>query len=155
MAFIGRIAALQLMAAMLALVVMGSITVADVALKYLFARPIAGAYDVIESLLPVVVFMGLPATLLRRQNIAIDLIDGLVGPDHARTLIRIADAAMLAMLALLLAAMWSPAVQALEFGDRKLELGLPVVVVWAAAMLGLAGCVLVAAGLCLNPKKPS
>lgn len=78
-----RIASVQLAAAMLALAVMGAVTVADVALKYLFSRPIAGAYDLVESLLPVVVFNGLPATLLRRQNIVIDLVDHLAGPSRA------------------------------------------------------------------------
>ena len=43
---------------------------------------------------------------------------------------------MLAMLALLAYAMVAPALQALDYGDRKLELGLPLWVVWAGAMAG-------------------
>ena len=64
MRLVSRIASVQLAVAMLALVVMGSVTVADVVLKYVFSRPIAGAYVVVESLLPLVVFNGLPAALL-------------------------------------------------------------------------------------------
>lgn len=129
---------------MLALAVMGSVTVADVALKYLFSRPIAGAYDLVESLLPVVVFNGLPATLLRRQNIAIDLVDNMAGPRGRRLLVGLADLVMLAILGLIAWAMVAPALQSLDYGDRKLELGLPVWVVWAGAMVGMAGSLLAA-----------
>lgn len=139
-----RIAAVQLAVAMLALAAMGSMTVADVALKYLFSHPIPGAYDLVESLLPVVVFNGLPATLLRRQNIVIDLVDHLAGPRRTRWLVGAADLAMLAVLALVACAMVAPALQALDYGDRKLELGLPLWAVWAGAMVGMAGSVLAA-----------
>ena len=151
MRVVSRIAAVQLVAAMLALVVMGSVTVADVALKYLFSQPITGAYDVVESLLPVVIFNGLPATLLRRQNIAIDLVDHLAGPRRTRLLVAAADVVMLAMLALIAWAMVAPALQAMEYGDRKLELGLPVWVIWAGALIGMAGSVLVAVALVARP----
>lgn len=144
MRVIQRIAAVQLAAAMLALAVMGSVTVADVALKYLFSQPIPGAYDVVESLLPVVIFNGLPATLLRRQNIAIDLVDNMAGPRGTRLLVALADLVMLAILGLIAWAMVAPALQSLDYGDRKLELGLPVWVVWAGAMVGMAGSVLAA-----------
>ncbi len=144
MRVVQRVAAVQLGAAMLALTVMGSVTVADVVLKYLFSRPIAGAYDLVESLLPVVVFNGLPATLLRRQNIAIDLVDHPAGPRGTRLLIAVADLVMVAMLGLIAWAMVAPALQALEYGDRKLELGLPVWVVWAGALVGMAGSMLAA-----------
>ncbi len=144
MRLVSRIASLQLAAAMLALVAMGSVTVADVFLKYVFSQPIAGAYDLVESLLPVVVFNGLPATLLRRQNIVIDLIDHVAGPRRTRFLTAAADGVMLVVLALIAGAMVAPAIQALRYGDRKLELGLPLFVVWAAAILGMAGSVMVA-----------
>jgi len=150
MAVISRLAAVQLAAAMLALAVMGSVTVADVFMKYLFSRPILGAYDLVESLLPVVVFNGLPATLLRRQNIVIDLVDHLAGPGRTRLLVAAADLVMLAVLAVIAYAMVAPALQALDYGDRKLELGLPVWVVWAGAMVGVAGSVLAALAVVLR-----
>jgi len=150
MRLVSRMASVQLVIAMLALVVMGSVTVADVFLKYVFSRPIAGAYDVIESLLPVVIFHGLPSTLLRRQNIVIDLVDHVAGPRRTRLLMALADAVMLAMLALIAWAMVAPALQALDYGDRKLELGLPVYIVWIAAILGIVGCVIVALAMLIR-----
>lgn len=150
MRLVTRIAGLQLMLAMVALVAMGAVTVADVFLKYVFSRPVAGAYDLVESLLPVVIFYGLPATLLRRQNIAIDLIDQVASAGIVRFLKLAADAVMLAVLVAFAWAMVSPALQALDYGDRKLELGLPLIVVWAAAIIGIAGAVLVAATVLLR-----
>ncbi len=135
---------------MLALTVMGGVTVADVAMKYMFSQPIAGAYDLVESLLPVVIFHGLPATLLRRQHIAIDLVDHVAGPVGTRRLITIGDAVMALILVLFGWAMVTPALQAWEFGDRKLELGLPLAAVFAAAILGIAGCVLAAVATLLR-----
>ena len=146
------IATLQLRLAMAALMGMGAVTVADVVLKY-FGHPIAGAYDVVESLLPVVIFHGLPATLLRRQNIAIDLVDGVAGPRGTAWLKRIADVIMLGLLALLTWAMVSPARQAFEFEDRKLELGMPLYAIWAAVLLGMLGSVAVALTLVLRPAR--
>ena len=85
MRLIYRIAHIQLAFAMLALLVMGSVTVSDVFLKYVFNRPIVGSVrSLVESLLPVVIFHGLPATFLRRQNIVIDLIDHIVSPRWSR-----------------------------------------------------------------------
>ncbi len=155
MRIVSRIASVQLVVAMLALVVMGSVTVADVVLKYLFSQPIAGAYDVVESLLPVVIFNGLPATLLRRQNIVIDLVDHVAGPRGTRALVAAADAAMLGVLVLIALAMIAPAQQALEYGDRKLELGVPLYAIWIAVLAGIAGCILVAAARVLHRSAPA
>jgi TRAP-type C4-dicarboxylate transport system permease small subunit len=152
---IGWVARLQLWLAMGALAVMGCVTVMDVALKYLLNRPITGAYDLVETLLPVVIFHGLPATLLRRQNIVIDLVDHMVGPRGTRVLVAAADIVMLGVLALITLAMLAPAQQALEYGDRKLELGVPLYGIWIAVLAGIAGCVLVAAARALHRSAPA
>jgi TRAP-type C4-dicarboxylate transport system permease small subunit len=151
MGFISRLAGMQLMLAMSALVVMGSVTVLDVALKYLFSRPIAGAYDLVESLLPVVIFHGLPATLLRRQNIVIDLVDHMLGAARVKPLVTIANVVMAALLFLITCAMIGPALQAFDYGDRKLELGLLLVFVWALTILGMCGAILVALAVIIHP----
>ena len=151
MRFASRLAAAQLVLAMVALVVMGGVTVADVFLKYLFNRPITGAYDLVESLLPVVIFHGLPATLLRHQNIAIDLIDHALGTARTRPLVIAADVLMAVLLVLIVWAMIGPALQAYDYGDRKLELGLPLAVIWAAAISGIVGAIIAAFTVALHP----
>jgi TRAP-type C4-dicarboxylate transport system permease small subunit len=145
MRLIARIANAQLTLAMLALLAMGAVTVSDVFLKYVFNRPVVGAYDLVESLLPVVIFYGLPATLLRRQSIVIDLIDHVGGPHWTRPLIAIADAVVLAMLVLIAWAFLAPAKLAFDYGDRKIELGLPIAAIWAAVIVGMIGVILAAA----------
>ena len=151
MRLVTRIAGYQLILAMLALTVMGCVTVADVVLKYVANRPIVGAYDLVESLLPVVIFHGLPATLLRRQTIVIDLVDHLVGAGGRRGLMLMADVVIVGLLLLLTWAMLPPALQTMEYGDRKLELGLPLIVVWAVAILGMIGAVLAAIAVVSRP----
>jgi TRAP-type transport system small permease protein len=52
-------------------------------------------------------------------------------------------------------AMTRTALQAFDYGDRKLELQLPVYVLWIAALLGLAGTMLCALGAFLLPPTAS
>lgn len=155
MRFIACIAGFQLVLAMMCLVLMGSVTVCDVFLKYVFNRPIIGAYDLVETLLPIVIFFGLPSALIRRQNIVIDLIDHFVGPQRTRKLMTGSDILTAVLLVLVASAMITPAMQAFAYGDRKLELGLPLIFIWAMVLVGMAGCILVALGLVFNPSQIS
>ena len=129
-----------------ALVVMIGVTVADVCLRYLLGRPIYGAYDIVESCLVVFVFHGMAAVFLNRRNIVIDLIDSVVGHRITTALIRFSDALSIALLCLIVWGMIAPAVEAYQYGDRKLELGLPVYILWIAALAGMLGTILCALG---------
>lgn len=155
MRLIARIANYQLMLAMMCLVVMGLVTVCDVFLKYVFTRPIIGAYDLVETLLPIVVFYGLPSALIRRQNIVIDLIDHFIGPQRTRKLITGSDIITAILLVMMVSAMITPAMQAFAYGDRKLELGLPLAIIWAVVFAGMIGCIPVAFALMFNPPRTS
>ena len=154
MKLIARIANIQLMLAMLALLVMGIVTVSDVFLKYVFNRPIVGAYDLVESLLPVVIFFGLPATLLRRQSVVIDLIDHVAGPSRTRALITASDVVVLGMLAMMLWAFVAPARQAFEYNDRKIELGIPIAAIWAVVIVGMVGVICAATANVIFARRP-
>jgi TRAP-type C4-dicarboxylate transport system permease small subunit len=144
MTVVAALARGQLLLAMLALAIMGAVTVLDVALKYLFNAPIVGAYDLVESLLPVVIFHGLPITILRRQIIVIDLLDHAVRAPTKRLLTAAGDLATALMLCAIGAALIAPARLAFDYGDRKIELGLPLAAVWAAVILGMIGTILAA-----------
>ena len=139
---LARLQRAQLQLAALSLLVMMLVTVADVTLRYLFNRPIHGSYDLVESTLVVFVFNGLSAVFLSRQNIVIDLIDSLVDRRTVIVLIRLSDLLTLLALAILTWAMAMPALQAYAYGDRKLELGLPLYVLWIIAIVGMAGAIL-------------
>ena len=139
--FADRLQRIQLWLAAAALVILMMVTVADVFLRYLFNKPVRGSYDLVESMLLVFVFNGMAAGFFGRRNIVIDLIDSAVGRRGTAVLIRIADVLSVVCLGLLAWAMLGPAVQAYDYGDRKLELHLPIFVLWIVALLGLAGTI--------------
>lgn len=141
----------QLRLAMLALGVMMMIIVADVTMRYAFGSPIRGAYDVVEVSLLVFVFHGLSACFLARQNIVIDLVDNIVPARVTHALVRMADLLTVALLALMIWAMISPAEQAFEYGDKKLELGLKLWILWTVGIAGLAGALFCALGALAKP----
>ena len=136
-----RLQRLQLWLGATALIVLMLVTCTDVFMRYLFNRPVRGSYDMVESLLLVFVFNGMAATFFARRHIVIDLIDGFVGPRATAVLIRIADLLSVVCIGLLMWAMRVPALQAHQYGDVKLELNLPIWVLWAIAFIGLAGTI--------------
>jgi TRAP-type C4-dicarboxylate transport system permease small subunit len=134
-----RLQRIQLWLAALALTMLMLITVADVSLRYLFRSPVRGSYDMVESMLVVFVFNSVAAGFFMRRHVVIDLIDSAIGRRATAVLIRIADLLSVVCLGLLLWAMLGPAIQAYEYGDRKLELNLPIYVLWIMAFLGGLG----------------
>jgi TRAP-type C4-dicarboxylate transport system permease small subunit len=140
-----RLQRAQLVLAASALVLLMLVTVGDVALRYLFKQPIRGAYEFVEAMLLLFVFHGMAAAFFGRRNIVIDLIDPFVGRRATAALIRIADALSVLCLALLFWAMLGPAMQIYDYGDRKMELSLPIWVLWAGALIGMAGTIFCAA----------
>lgn len=144
-----RLQTAQMRLAMGALVVIVGITVADVLLRYLFGKPIYGAYDIVESCMIVFVFNGIAVVFLNRRNIVIDLIDAVLGHRLTIVLIALTDVLSILLLVLVGCAMVAPAVQAFQYGDRKLELGLPIYVLWIVALIGLFGTIACSLGALL------
>jgi TRAP-type C4-dicarboxylate transport system permease small subunit len=136
-----RLQRLQLWLAVVALIILMMITVTDVFLRYLFNSPVRGSYDLVESMLLVFVFNGMAAGFFTRRQIVIDLIDAAIGRRGAVVLIRLADLLSVVCLGLLMWAMLGPARQAYEYGDRKLELSLPIYVLWVVGLAALAGTI--------------
>jgi TRAP-type C4-dicarboxylate transport system permease small subunit len=124
-------------------------------MRFLFNRPIHGAYDIVEACLVVFVFHGAAASFFARKNIVIDIIDTMIGPRLERALVRLADVVSLALLVLMTVAMVFPALQAFDYGDRKLELGLPLWVLWSFAIVGLIGTIICALAPLIRPVAPA
>ena len=72
------------------------------------------------------VFHGISTAFLQRRNIVIDLIDNFAGPRLVTVLIGVADLLTVAVVLLFIYAMLTPALQSYGYGERKLELGLPI-----------------------------
>jgi TRAP-type C4-dicarboxylate transport system permease small subunit len=136
--------AAQTRLAAVALVTMMSGTVLDVFFRYVFNHPLRISYDLVESMLAIYVFHGISGVFLARRNIVIDVIDSMVRPRVLRLLAALADVVSVLCLLLLLWGMIQPATQAFQYGDRKLELGLPLYVLWGFALAGLLGTLLCA-----------
>lgn len=135
-AFMAAVARMSSLVAATALVVMVLAIVVDVAMANLFNQPISGVFDLVETTLVILVFMGFPVTFLRNGHIAVDVIDHFVSPAVVARLKWLA--AVVSMLFLLFFAwqMASPALDAFKFGERKQELGLPLWVLWVPMILG-------------------
>ena len=151
LAALERLRLLQLRVAAVALIVMMCVTVADVTLRYAFNSPIRGAYDLVSSMLVVFVFNAMSTAILKRRNIVIDLIDTFAHHHLIVVLIRIADVLAIFLLVMFFYAMITPAMQAYGYGDRKLELQLPIWILWVVAFIGLAGALACAFGALISP----
>jgi TRAP-type C4-dicarboxylate transport system permease small subunit len=123
--------------AALALLIMVLAVVVDVAMANLFNRPISGTFDLVETTLVVLVFMGFPATFLRNGHIAVDVVDHFVSPAAVARLKLLAAAVTLPFLLFLAWQMVTPALDTFKFGERKQELGLPLWVLWVPMILGI------------------
>src|SRR3989440_12415630 len=75
----GYLAAVFLAAMML-------LTVADVALRALFNRPIHGTFELIELCLACTIFVALPAVFLRDEHLVVDVVDHFARPAVVRVL---------------------------------------------------------------------
>jgi TRAP-type C4-dicarboxylate transport system permease small subunit len=145
--FADRLQRLQLWLAAVALLILMGVTVVDVFLRYLFNRPVRGSYDLVESMLLVFVFNAIAAAFFGRRHIVIDLIDSALSGRATAVLIRAADVLSVLCVGLIMWAMLIPMTQAYHYGDSKLELHLPIYILWVVALVGLAGtlfCALVA-----------
>lgn len=131
----------QLWVAASALVILMMVTVLDVFMRYLFNRPIRASLDTVEVMLLVFVFNGMAAAFFNRRHIVIDLLDSVLGGQVTGILIRIADFLSVLCLGLLAWAMLLPASQAYQYGDAKMELPIPIYVLWIVALASMAGTI--------------
>jgi TRAP-type C4-dicarboxylate transport system permease small subunit len=153
-ALLEKLRVAQLRLASLALIVMMTVTLIDVFLRYVFNSPIRGSYDLVETTLVIFVFHGMSTAFLQRRNIVIDLVDSFAHRYIVNVLIRISDVLTIITLALFAYAMITPAMQAYNYGDLKMELQVPVWYLWAAALIGIAGAILCAIGALIAPADP-
>jgi TRAP-type C4-dicarboxylate transport system permease small subunit len=145
----------QLLLAGLALVAMMLATVADVTMRYLFNNPVRGTYDFTEAMLVVFVFHGMASCFVGRTNIVIDLIDSFLRPRARALLERLGDFFSFVSLLLLAFAAWMPATQAFGHGERKLQLALPIWVLWTVALAGMVGTIVCAFVMLIAPRSSS
>lgn len=102
------------------------ITLLDVTGRNIFGRPLAGATELSQILLPAVVFLLCPSVAYRGLHIAVDLIDPFSGPRlraFQHVLGCICSAALFGIVARY---EWMLAGRAMSYGDVTPMLGIPI-----------------------------
>ena len=88
------------------LLLLMALTFVDVLARYVFNRPIAGAFEVTELLLLVLIFAGLPLVTYADEHALMDFIDRPLGPRGTRILVRLVHALCAATMGLLAWLVW-------------------------------------------------
>ena len=138
--------------AMAALAVMMLTIVVDVFMRYAFNAPVVGAFDVVEICLVIVIFYGMGAAISGFHEIVIDLVDLVIPPQLVRFLSCMAGLLSATILVFLFISMLTPAMQAYRYGDMRMELNIPVWVIWIVALVGLCGGLLASIMNVLQPQ---
>jgi TRAP-type transport system small permease protein len=101
-----RVEALLGVAASAILFAMMVLTFVDVVARYLFSRPVRGAFEVTELMLVVLIFAGLPLVSYANEHAVMDFVDRLLPPKGQRALIALVNLVCAAMLILLAWLVW-------------------------------------------------
>ena len=128
-------------AASLILFCMMTLTFVDVVARYVFSRPLRGAFEVTELMLLVLIFAGLPLVTHAGEHVTMDLIDRLLGARARRLTARLVELGCSALMFLLAWLMWLKAGRIAGYGDTTDVLRIPVgpFVYFMAAMILLSG----------------
>ncbi len=119
------------------------LTFADVVARYVFSRPVRGAFEVTELMLVVLIFAGLPLVSWADEHALMDFIDRLLGARAQRLLVRAVQAACAAVMFLLAWLIWLKADRIWAYRDATdvLRVVYGPFVYFMAVMLGLAGLI--------------
>jgi len=98
-ALLGIVASAILLAMML-------LTVVDVIARYVFNRPVRGAFEVTELMLVVLIFAGLPLVSFSEEHAVMDFVDRVMGARAQRLLRRAVEATSAAFMFLLAWGTW-------------------------------------------------
>jgi TRAP-type C4-dicarboxylate transport system permease small subunit len=99
------------------LLAMMFLTVVDVVARYLFSRPIRGAFEVTELMLLVLIFAGLPLVSFSDEHAVMDFVDRLLGPRGQRRLERLVQVVNALFMFLLTWLVWRKADRIWAYGD--------------------------------------
>ncbi|HEX4926646.1 MAG TPA: TRAP transporter small permease [Burkholderiales bacterium] len=119
------------------------VTFCDVVARYLFNRPIRGAFEVTELLLLVLIFAGLPLVSHADEHVTMDFIDRLLPPPALDVLVRTVHAVIAASFFFLTWQVIIKAGRIASYGDTTDVLRIVVApfVYFMAVMIFLTGLV--------------
>ncbi len=119
---------------------MAAVTIVDVIGRYFLNRPLQGAFELTEVLMAAVIFAALPSLTLRREHIAIDLLDRYYPARLARLRDRLVEVVSALVVACLAWVFLGQARQVHADGlyTQVLQLPLAPVVLFACGALAVA-----------------
>jgi TRAP-type transport system small permease protein len=125
------------------LLAMMLLTVVDVVARYVFSRPVRGAFEVTELMLLVLIFAGLPLVSFSDEHAVMDFIDRLLGARGQRGLERLVQAVDAAFMFLLTWLVWRKADRIWAYGDTTdvLRIVYGPFVYFMAVTLAMAGLI--------------
>jgi TRAP-type transport system small permease protein len=133
---LGAAAAAILLAMML-------LTVVDVVARYVFSRPVRGAFEVTELMLLVLIFAGLPLVSFTDEHALMDFVDRLLSPRGQLVLERSVQALCAATMFVLTWLIWRKADRIWAYRDSTdvLRILYGPFVYFMAAMIGLTAVI--------------
>jgi len=143
-AFLKRRADLLLgLVASAVLFAMMGLTVVDVVARYVFNRPLRGAFEVTELMLLVLIFAGLPLVSFTDEHALMDFIDRLLPPRGQVLLERLVQALCAATMFVLTWLIWRKADRIWAYRDSTdvLRIVYGPFVYFMAAMIGLTAVI--------------
>jgi TRAP-type C4-dicarboxylate transport system permease small subunit len=138
-----RVDALLGVAASAILLLMMALTVVDVVARYVFSRPLRGAFEVTELMLLVLIFAGLPLVSFSDEHAVMDFIDRLLVPSGRSRLERGVQVVNAAFMFLLTWLVWRKADRIWAYRDATdvLRILYGPFVYFMALTLALAGLI--------------
>jgi TRAP-type C4-dicarboxylate transport system permease small subunit len=136
-----RIEAILGIASSSILLAMMLLTFVDVVARYVFSRPVRGAFEVTELMLLVLIFAGLPLVTYADEHALMDFIDRLLSARAQRWLERAVQATCAAVMLLLAWVVWLKADRIWGYRDATdvLRIVYGPFVYFMAVTIGLAG----------------
>jgi len=125
------------------LLAMMALTVVDVVARYVFSRPVRGAFEVTELMLLVLIFAGLPLVSHADEHVTMDFIDRVLPEGGRRFVVRAVHALCAAVMFFLTWQVWIKAGKIAGYGDTTdvLKITVGPFVYFMAAMILLTAIV--------------
>jgi TRAP-type C4-dicarboxylate transport system permease small subunit len=119
------------------------LTFVDVVARYVFNRPVRGAFEVTELMLVVLIFAGLPLVSYADEHVTMDFIDRLLRPGDRARLERGMHVVSAAIMSLLTWLVWLKADRIWGYRDATdvLRIVYGPFVYFMAVMIGLTGLI--------------
>ena len=138
-----HVEALLGVAASIILLAMMLLTTVDVVARYVFNRPLRGAFEITELLLLVLIFAGLPLVSFTNEHAVMDFIDRLLGRRTLRGLQGVVDLTSAGLMFVLAWLVWRKADRIWAYQDATdvLRILYGPFVYFMAGALALAGVI--------------